>query len=757
MVKRLTICLRKSHNFEVIMNCMRYIVPVIVGVSGILIIFFILGGVSDTDVEADVAVEDISQWRLPKAAKARLGKGGINTLAFSPDGTQFAVGSNIGVWLYDMATGKEITMFPGMCQSVAFSPDGRYLANGGGRFRAHTLKVWETATRREVARFDGLYAGRDLRFSSDGKTLIGLNRRGNAINKFDIETGKRSGVTAIEDRSLEQMRGRRGHESYALTDDKIAVGRENGTIGLWDTTTGKKQLILKDEETPMPVPVPLVQDQEFRGGDGHLPLPVDRSRHVLTLAFSADGTRLASGAKDTTVRLWNTTGTEAPIVLQGHQGWINALAFSPDGSMLASGDTDTAVHVWDTTNGTLLATFRGHLSGIVALRFSPDSRTLASGSVDGTVRFWTIETQESLPMHITGHTESVKAVAFSDDGSMLASVAFNGVITLWDLKTLERTDIEIPERRNMLSDAAFSPDGTQLASVSATGRIYFDPGTGESLSTMTHMGQSQVILTDVKTGDQVATLTGAQGGMPRNAQLAFSPDGKRVALGVSGNIRVWNTVITNKGVFLDIPITEDVPVNENGNGELPLGLPLHGLHHLAAEISALVFTPDGKKLISGAMNGQVQMWDAETGVPLAPFLEGDDPASMVDGNRISFRDAITALAYVADKGLLAIGSYRGTRLLGRHRQIGLKEIPRGARQLVFSPDRTVLVATFGSRIELWDLATGDKLATLDGHTALVDTLLFSPDGKTLVSAGRDGTILLWDWNTAREVPEVMDN
>lgn len=756
MVKRFTTCLRKPHNFEVIMNCMSYIVPVIVGVAGILIILLILGGVSDADVEADAGVEDVSQWGLPEGAKARLGKGGINALAFSPDGTQFAVGSNIGVWLYDMATGKAIAMFPGMCQSVAFSPDGRYLANGGGRFREHELKVWETATRREVTRMDGLYAARNLRFSSDGKKLIGLNRWGSAINTVDVETGKRS-VTAMEERSVEQMRGRHGHESYALTDDKIAVGGENGTIGLWDTTTGEKRLTLKDEATPMPAPVPLMRDEDFKGGDDHFPMPMDRSLQVLTLAFSTDGTRLASGSKDTTVRLWDTAGSEAPIVLQGHQGWINALAFSPDGSLLASGDTDTAVHVWDTTSGALVATFSGHLSGIVALKFSPDGGTLASGSVDGTVRFWRVETQEALPMHITGHTESVKAVAFLDDGSMLTSVAFNGVMTLWDLETLERTDIEIPERGDMLSGAAFSPDGTQLASVSAKGRIYFDPGRGESFSTSTHLGESRVILTDVKTGDQVGTFRGAQGGRHRDAPLAFSPDGDRIALGGSGNIRVWHTTVTDKDVFLDIPLTEDVPIPENGNGEFPLGLPPHGLHHLAVEVSALIFTPDGKKLISGAMNGQVQMWDAEMGVPLAPFLEGDDPESMIKGNSISFRDAITALAYVVDKGLLAIGSYRGTRLLGRHRQIGLKEIPRGARRLVFSPDRTVLVATFGNRIELWDLATGDKLKTLDGQTAFVDILLFSPDGKVLVSAGRDGTILLWDWETAREVPEVMDN
>ena len=719
----------------------------IVGTAGILIVLLTLGiGVSDADVEADADAKDVSQWGLPKAAKARLGKGGINALAFSPDGTQFAIGSNIGVWLYDIATGKEAAMFPGLCQSVAFSPDGRYLASGGGGFR-EPLKVWELATHQVVSSMNAPDAGAQLRFSPDSKTLIGLNRRGNTINTLDIETGKRS-VTAIEDRSLEQMRGRQGHESYALTDDKIAVGGGDGTITLWNRTTGEKWRTFTDMDAPMPP----VRDKNFEAGDDHFPMPMDRN--VLTLAFSADGTRLASGSRDTTVRLWDTVGTQAPIVLQGHHGWINALAFSPDGSLLASGDTDRAVHVWDTTSGALLATFSGHLSGIVALRFSPDGRTLASGSADGTVRFWSIETQEVLPPHIAGHTESVKAVGFLEHGSRLASVAFNGIITLWDLETLETMDIEIPERMDMLSGAAFSPDGTQLASAPTVGKIYFHPSTGESLATTTQRhGESQVILTDVKTGDQVATFIGGEGRIPREAQFVFSPDGNRVALGGSGNIRVWNTGTTDPDVFLDIPLIEDAPIREEGDG----GFPLHGLHHFATEVSALIFTPDGKKLISGAMNGQVQMWDAETGVPLAPFFEGDDPASMVEGNRISFRDAVTALAYVADKGLLAIGSYRGTRLIGRHRQIGLKEIPHGAKRLVFSPDRTVLVAAFGSRIELWDLATGDKLTTLEGHTAFVDTLLFSPDAETLVSAARDGTILLWDWDAAREVPEVMDN
>ena len=727
---------------------------VIISTAGIAIFLLILGiGISIADIEADAGVEDVSLWGLPKAAKARLGKGGINALTFSPDGTQFAVGSNIGIWLYDVAAGKEIAMFPGMCQSVAFSQDGRYLASGGGSFREHALKVWETATRREITRMDGLYAARDLRFSSDGKTLIGLNKRGNAINTIDVETGKR-GVTAIEDRSLEQIRSRRGPESYALTHDKIAVGGENGTIALWDTTTGKKRLTLTDRTLPSP----LGENKKIRLRDRHIPFRGDRSNHVLALAFSPDGTRLASGSKDAAVRLQDTAGTETPIVLQGHEGWINALAFSADGSMLASGSTDRTVQLWDTTTGEMLATFSGHLSVITALVFSPDSRTLASGSADGTVRFWSTETAEALSLRITGHTEWVKAVAFLDDGSTLASVAFNGVITLWDLKTLERTDIEIPGRKDMLSGAAFSPDGTRLASVATTGEIYFDPGIGIRHATRLS-GDRQMGLTDVRTGRTLATFTASRDGSPIDEKLAFSPDGETVALGGAGSIRVWNTSITDKDIFLDIPLTESAVINENGNEGVPPGLPHGVVPRLPDQVNALVFTPDGKKLVGGTLEGLVQMWDAETGIALAPFLKRKDPVREEGKNlRISYQEGISALAYSGDSALLAVGSSRRTRLMGRHKQIRLKEIPHGTRTLVFSPDRMVLVTAFGvGKIELWSLITGAQLTTLEGHTTNVGTLLFSPDGKTLVSAGRDGTILLWDWDAACEVPEIMDN
>ena len=131
------------------------------------------------ETQAEEVAEDYTKWELPQAAKARLGKGGINAMQFSPDGTLLAVGSMIGVWLYDAKTGKEVSMFPGVCESLAFSPDGRFLANGGGyggsgRYHGKEVRLWEVSTDKRVALAKSIPYSEALLFSKDSKMLISL-------------------------------------------------------------------------------------------------------------------------------------------------------------------------------------------------------------------------------------------------------------------------------------------------------------------------------------------------------------------------------------------------------------------------------------------------------------------------------------------------------------------------------------------------------------------------------------------------------
>ena len=654
------------------------------------------------ETHSNKTIENHPQWALPPKAKARLGKGDIRAIQFSPDGTQLAVGGSIGVWLYDVKTGKTLSLFAGICQSLIFSPDGRFLVNSGRDFssnpgasrRKKGIEVWEVATDDKVPLRDVPPAAVVLHFAEDSKTLVSLSKSRDTISRLDIETGKRT------ENQLADRLGNLHSEVYALMEDKIAIGSNNGKITLWDTNTGRKLSTIRERTKMIQLPNYAMADN-----------------NVLALAFSPDGTRLASTDRDS-VNLWDTISDTAPITLQKHTNYPAhyVLAFSPDGKMLAGGSEDSTVQLWDTTTREPIVTFSSHFSDIVALAFSPDGNTLVSGSSDGTVRFWNIKTGEPLKKRISGHLSWLRGVTFYEDNFTIASVAYNGIITLWDLNKSEKTMLQTQTtlegrwRPNWYPDFAFSPDGTKLVSF------------GIDSNSPNPWFNSELRLTDVNTGRELATS-------PEGASdLTFSPDGKIVAGSRSNSsIRLWNT---ETGKKLDLSLLDPNAAPEEQHQPI---------------IRTLVFSPDGKKLAGGTMGGHVQMWDVETGVALTTFFGEETPVDH------TYRDPILRLAFSSDSSLLAIGSLKQIRMLGNLRQIGFKEVSYGAEAwgeaLMFSPDNTVLITGLvnANGIELWDLTTGNRLTTLKGHTHGVEALAFSPDNKTLVSTGGDGTILLWDW------------
>ncbi len=652
------------------------------------------------EVLAGETVENYTQWNLPIGAKARLGKGGINVMQFSPDGTRLAIGSSIGVWLYDAKTGKELTMLPGRCQSLTFSHDGRFLANGGGKFRVDgtssvkELQLWEVATGRKVSFTDALPAATVLRLSDDGKELVSLDLSRDTINRFEFETGRKSELKINKQKGI----GIGKSETYALSDDKLAIGEKNGKIELWDTKTGEKLSFFHEQDT---------------------------SKRVFSLAFSPNGTSLANGSEDNLVRIWDLTSSKEPIILRKHIGWVNVLAFSPDGEILASGSTDKMVVLWNAITGELLTTLKGHINGIAALTFSPDGTLLVSGSTDGAIKFWDTVSGKQIPKHITGHTEWVKALSFINDSNTLASVAFNGIISFWDLKTWQKTYTQMKRLHDLLYIAAFSPDGTQLASTGSEGRIVFSR-TGGFVGYTT--SDSSVSLVDVQTGWYLEGLKTDAGPFV----VAYSPNGKKVALNSYSNVRVWDI---ETGSCLNIPLSDKWQLDHNGDVIVPPNLKPEDVPKFPI-ICALAFSPDSKMIVSGTVEGMIQLWDAEKGVELSSFTEEETKG-----------EGISALSFTSNGALLAVGSRTRIRVMGSNKLSRLQEINTGVATLVFSPDDTVLVSgLLNGGIELWDVESGDKLTALDGHAEPIETLVFSPDGKTLVSTGQDGTILVWDWD-----------
>ncbi len=628
--------------------------------------------------------QDNTQAGLPEGAIARLGKGGINIMRFSPDGTRLAVGTDVGVWLYDVPDGKETALFTGHTghvNALAFSHDSKMLASGG--FSNPIIQLWDIETGTKLSKFtltkstDSIEA---LTFSEDAKTLIDLDMVGR-IRHWDIETGNKS--------SSSSMMQSHGAVVFSPANNMLASGHSDGKIRLWNATTGKRQATLT----------------------GHARLLKRDDKDVWALAFSHDGKMLASGSHDKTVKLWNTDNRKNFATFKGHNGWVIAVAFSADGSILASGDTNKIIKLWDVNTKQERATLIGHTNAISALVFSPDGKTLASGSYDGTIRFWNQDSGEEISTFTVGHTEWVKTVAFSENGTILTSAFFDGTVNVWSVKTKRELTTFTAAQNENTNGIAFSPDATLLVSQGINGvTLAFRPhdfgyrGSGAGT-------RKPIQLWDITTGDHIP---GPWQDLDRHANaLAISPGNKILVAGIGhlGDILAWD-INTGEKMF-------------HFNVDTPF-------------LRKLEFSPNGKLLASSGVHVRTPIWDVATQQEIITPLNMERAEVVVfshdstrlaagDHDRIIFGD-ITPTG-MKEHGKILNSGYNQELIFSPNGDVLVTSKKKGWENL----------------IQLWGVKNGWNLGTLSGHTEEITTLEFSTDGKTLASGSKDGTVLLWDW------------
>jgi WD40 repeat protein/serine/threonine protein kinase len=412
------------------------------------------------------------------------------------------------------------------------------------------------------------------------------------------------------------------------------------------------------------------------------------------VAFSPDGAFLASSSGDNTIRVWNTaTGRRQLPALKGHTKHASAVAFSPDGCWIASASWDHSVRIWDATTGAERQVLNGHTAEVRSVAFSPDGRWLASGSTDRTVRLW--DAAKGTPVRrLEGHGEDVEGVAFSPDGKWLASASWDRTVKVWDVLTgLER--LTLRGHANWVYNAAFSPDGRLLASAGWDGTVrVWDAADGRPLRTI-------------------------RGHTSRVHGVAFSPDGCWLATAsADATVKRWGVA----------------------GGEEYRGFPGH-----TDLVLAVAFSRDGHRLAS-AGGDEIMLWDATTGFVLRT-LPGHGEA--VRG--LAFNPAGTRLASAGEDGTVILWD----AVAGRSLHV-LRGHSGPVKAVAFSPNGwRVASAGVDGLVKVWDSETGNEVASLKRHTRDVAAVLFDPDGRWLVSSGGaadgGGEIKFWDAAVGKEL------
>lgn len=509
---------------------------------------------------------------------AKLGKGLIHDMQYTPDGKRLVVATSIDIWLYDAINFQPLRRLnkhkaPVMC--TAFSPDGSTFVSGDNKGIIH---FWDTDTlKHKQTLYTGNYVS-CIAFSPDGGTLAVSHFGELHTHLWDVNTG-------IRKNTLKNVGGRQS-VAYSLTyrqDGKIlASANQDNTISLWDTVTREHKHSLEGHEAAF----------DRRG-----------------IVFSQDGKTLVSGSWDGSIRLWDTDKRVQKQVFAENLPRVRSVTVSPDGSLIAFGCSDGIAQIWNINTGKLWQTLEGHFDKVLALSFSPDMRTIASSSWDGSIRIWDVASGEQKGI-ITEHYGVFGHVTVSADGKMLATISSrNNIICFWDTSTgaLQKTiRIDRYEGLDAIRNITVDPNGKILATA------HYD---------------DSIRLWNVNTRKELKTLEKEDG--TRLYGIVFSPDGKTLAGGCQdATVRLWdvetgalkNAFVGHEALVGNFVFSQDGSLLASWSQDNTLrlwyadtGKEQKVLKGHSLKVLSAAFSPNGETLAAVNNTRRIYLWDTRTG------------------------------------------------------------------------------------------------------------------------------------------------